>query len=401
MVSTFHIQPNNPATMACRMKEPASWACGCPYSSEDLPALPIPFVYQCPDDISKDFLYHQIFGKVLGAQCLELGDTDCSPIPWVCPSCHENTFGSTGGLNTFTDEVARNCNAASKLLPLMIDSENTSLSQMHLLKEALNLLQLAPNSLHNTQETVHQMRDDAMREYFGPWFYHKVWNPRGSLRSAYQAAHLKNSTQNDEASLPDSEIDLSHSKHERAWLTEPVVLSDFRHDPLKLLDAFDIAHDNASHWIFYHGDSTTIHIARHMRQIHEKSSRIICNSLFQKEIQQAAHIRGVELPDLATLLVEQAQLETHLSKSIRKQLQSISDTHLELLSEHAANARKEAAVELLKVPTWIWRCRYRRYGSKTLKLSALGTEKGYVVLQIVPISITDMIHGDEPLVILP
>ena len=196
-----------------------------------------------------------------------------------------------------------------------------------------------------------------------------------------------------------SEPTLVDSDAPRPWLTVEAVPMPLRDDPLTLLDAFDLANDYPTSWIMYYGDDPNIIIARRMRRLCLKYNDIVTNSTDPEQLMQAAVIRDIELPDLALLLMEEAVLSECLNETTRKQLQAISETNLEFLSEQAGALRKEAANTMLMKPARIWRLRYDRYKSKTLVVPVSHPRNEYVVLQVVPRSITDHIHGEEPVVI--
>ena len=140
-------------------------------------------------------------------------------------------------------------------------------------------------------------------------------------------------------------------------------------DPLTVLDAFDRTHGYPTGWTMYSGDDPSIIIARQMRQLFLKVDSISKDCVEDlEELGLVAKIRKVVLPDLALLLLEQAILNENLNQKTLKQLQNFSDTHLELLSDSAAAARKEAANEVLRKAVRIWRVRYARYKSKTLTM---------------------------------
>ena len=260
-----------------------------------------------------------------------------------------------------------------------------------------------------------KMRDQAMREYLGFWWYFSVWKKseapttKAELKKLIQGLQESNG-RNDNRDQCSFENELTDSGYEstssvtaddiRPWLTvlaEPMILED---DALTVLDTFDRTHGYPTSWILYDGDSPSIIIARQMRRLFLEVDDISRECLDHAEkLEQTARLENVVLPDLALLLMEQAVLNKALDERTRKHLQNISGTHLELLSESAAAARKEAANEMLRKAVRIWRLRYARYKSKTLTLPVLDGEAAHVILQVVPNSITDFVHGDEPFVI--
>lgn len=348
------------------------------------------------------------------AQCLSIL-IDQSLIPWICPSEHDAIFGSAGELRKYAKKMKENCSATSTLLHEVIQPEQASLPQVRLLGEALELLQKAPDSIHDVQRTIMKMRDQAMREYLGFWWYFSVWKKseaptiKAELEKLIQGLQRSSgcSGNRDQCSSENESTDSGYEStssvsadYIRPWLpvvAEPMILED---DPLTVLDAFDRTHSYPTSRTMYDGDDPSIIIARQMRRLFLEADSIFKECVDHAEkLEQAAKIRNVVLPDLALLLMEQAVLNEGLDEKTQKHLQNISDTHLELLSESAAAARKEAANEMLRKAVRIWRVRYARYKSKTLTMPVLDAEAAYVILQVVPNSITDFVHGDEPVVI--
>ena len=397
MVSYVHVKMPTVPKDLCRRMKPQSWICGCRYSEEHILGLPNPFVRQCGDDLLLVFSHFQVYGETIAPSCTDL-QLDESPLPWLCPNCHDRVFGSAGGLNAFSGEVIRECSANSNLPDEVVPLKNARLPQMEMLKEAWRLLQKAPESSENIQAVVLRLREVAMREYLGFWWYYRVW--KKSALVAPLPSTSESSTEQPEPSATEPRKPASDPNAPRPWLTAPTTPLYSNFDPATLLEAFDYRHDNASHWAPFPGYavSPTIHIARHMRQLLRTFASLVKPGTSATDVFKAARIRDLELPDFALLLSEQALLEKSLNDEIRKRLQVISDTHLELLSEQAGSARKEAAVQMLQTPLRIWRSRFKRYERKILEIPAVSCEKGCVMLQVVPESITDFVHGDEPVV---
>ena len=395
--------------------QPLFWLCGCPYSPGHVPGLPSEFVRQCDVHLADEFAAFKDHGEfVLQAQCQSI-QIDQSLIPWICPSEHDAIFGFAGVLRKYAKETNEKCSATSTLLHEVIQPEHASLPQVRLLGEALDLLQKAPDSIEHVQKTVLKMRDQAMREYLGFWWYFSVWKKseaptiKAELEKLIKGLQESNSDR-DNRNQCSSENESTDSGYEstssvtadyiRPWLmvlTEPMILQD---DALTVLDAFDRTHGYPTSWTLYDGDDPSIILARQMRRLFLDADSISRECIDRAEkLEQTARIQNVVIPDLALLLMEQAVLNKALDEKTRKHLQNISDTHLELLSESAAAARKEAANEMLRKVVRIWRLRYARYNSKSLTLPVLDGEAACVILQVVPNSITDFVHGDEPVVI--
>lgn len=407
--------------MSCARLVPKAWACGHAYSKDHIPKLTIPFIRQCPNDVANEFMYYQVFGKFMGVCCKHMEESDLM-LPWVCPSCHDDCFGPKGDLASLAEAIKLHCEATSSLIDSIIPAEEASLSQVRLLNEAFAMLQKSLQSVEDAQQVVLKLRDDAIREYLGFWWYQSAWRKDSVLPSTYQIARLKrfaernveppthvSSSDSPEMSdlielSPLSEISdpVESSKTSqsdpdklRAWLTVPVNLPEFKESPTDILEAFDLRNEHASWWTSYNGDSVGIHIARHLRQLVVHFDHFVKRDDSGEAAGEVANFRDVLVPDFALLLCEQGVLDKHLNGTHRKILQSISNTNLECLSEAARNARKEAVRTMLKTPLWIWRCRHTRYGAKTLRLVEPGSHDVRIVLQVVPESITDFIHGDE------
>ena len=196
----------------CRRIEPSYWLCGCPYSPGEINGLPDCFVKQCNVHLADEFLaFREHGGFVRQAQCVEIL-TDRSLIPWICPAEHYAIFGSAGELTLVAREVKENCSAVSTLLHEVIQPDYASLPQVRLLREALLLLQRAPSSVDSVRNTVLRMKDQAMREYLGFWWYFSVWKKseapiiKAELERLVQNMQRRNGGEGSEnRSLPESE----------------------------------------------------------------------------------------------------------------------------------------------------------------------------------------------------
>ena len=154
--------------------QPLFWLCGCPFSPKDIPGLPAFFVKQCDDHLSDEFLAYQACGEfTVRAQCTNI-QVNQSLIPWICAADHDAVFGTDGEFDTFANKMNQNCSAMATLLNEVVSSENASLSQVRLLNGALHLLRKTPQSFGSVRVVVLQMRDQAMREYLGFWWYYRV-----------------------------------------------------------------------------------------------------------------------------------------------------------------------------------------------------------------------------------
>ena len=162
-------------TDRCCRVQPSDWLCRCSYSLGDIPGLPdSSFVKQCDSHFAEELVGDR--DNLLPLQCHNM-ETDQSTVPRVCPRHHEEFFGPTGNLGAFADDVRYNCDDALKLLHSVVSPDNASLPHFRLINDAIRHLKQAPKELNGVQDTVVKVRDVAMREYLGFWFYYQLWSP--------------------------------------------------------------------------------------------------------------------------------------------------------------------------------------------------------------------------------
>jgi hypothetical protein len=174
-------------------------------------------------------------------------------------------------------------------------------------------------------------------------------------------------------------------------------------DAFTLPEAFDLSYGHPVKGKVLDTCSTSIQIARRLRQLCNTVEEIYRTSTDRTELEKAAIIRDSEIADLALLLVEQDQIERCVNVERAACMHACSKVppQKEGESDEALAARKKAAAELA-LPRFfqgarqIWNARYTRYKSKTLVFPAEGAEYGYVILQIAPNSVTDYLSGAEP-----
>jgi hypothetical protein len=139
------------SNQACARVFPQTWMCGCKFITSPIAELPYPFVRQCGEHLTDEFLRRQADLPFIAASCDSL-DLDYSVIPWLCPPCHCKVFGRDDGnteipykpLETIWDAIA---------------PENIFLPATLVLGDAFAVMPCGPQPFSNDRYIVQQMRD--------------------------------------------------------------------------------------------------------------------------------------------------------------------------------------------------------------------------------------------------